>query len=62
MVESGKKLTHPELWPITLVTIVNGVQVKVQGFYLMKEKVFDVRVNDDEYTRLIYTALNGSED
>ena len=62
MVESGKKLTNPELWPITLVTIVNGVQVKVQGFYLMKEKVFDVRVNDDEYTRLIYTALNGSED
>ena len=28
----------------------------------MKEKVFDVRVNDDEYTRLIYTALNGSEE
>ena len=28
----------------------------------MKEKVFDVRVNDDAYTRLIYTALNGSEE
>ena len=51
----GKQLTNDQLWPMTLIAIVNGVQLKLK-MELQRQKDFVLYVNEEEYFTLKYKA------